>query len=313
MPPVTLKNKVNPLTWNVPITNKDGTPTYEFQVKWLQQATANANVTDLSSGTKVSAVLDLIGSGKGSILYRGAIQWNTLSGAAGHDGWVLTWNDTTGLPEWRAVASGGGGGASSFWLDGTDGYAALVDSNGLLVLDSLGRGIYSKDPVLPAAMIPNPAGYVTGTLGATVVNKVKGVTNGSNAAPGDVGEYLEASIVTGSSVALTAGTPANVVFLDLPAGDWEVRGKVAFNGFSGITTTFLRGALNSVSATLPSPEDISYELFGQGSGATGLGGFFAITPKRFNVAVTTRVYMIAQADSGSGIGAYGTVAARRVR
>lgn len=308
----TMKNGVSPLTWNVPIANKDGTPTYEFQVKWLKQAAANASIPDLTTAAKVSKVLDLIGAGQGSILYRGALQWNTLSGAAGHDGWVLTWNDTTGLPEWRAVASGGGG-ASSFWLDGTDGYVALVDSNGLLVLDSLGRGIYSKDPVLPAAMLPTLAGYISGTYTAVVVNKVKGVTDGSNAAAGDVGEYLEASIPTGSSVALTAGSPANVLFLDLPAGDWEVRGKVAFNGFSGITTTFLRAALNSVSATLPAAEDISYSLFGQGSGATGLGGFFGIDPKRFNVSVTTRVYMLAQTDSGSGVGAYGTIAARRIR
>lgn len=204
MAPVTVKNKVGPLTWNVPITNSDGTPTYEFQRKWLAQAAANAAVVDLSTSAKVSAVLDLIGSGKGSILYRGTLQWNTLSGAAGHDGWVLTWNDTTGLAEWRAVATGGGA-ASSFYLDGTDGYVALVDSNGQLVLDSLGRGVYSKDPVLPAAMLPLGSAAAFGAL------KVDGFSIA--AAAGVIGSQFQGFVAQrASNQAVTDSTYTKVTY-----------------------------------------------------------------------------------------------------
>jgi len=149
----TKTNKVNRLTWNVPIVNPNGTPTDEFMRKWLQQATTNASITDLSTAKNVSSVLDLISAVKGSLLYRGTFVWQALAGAITHDGWLLTWNDATGLPEWRATAAAGGA-PSSFWLDATNGYVAVVDSNAQLVLDSFGNGVYDTNPVLPLAMIP---------------------------------------------------------------------------------------------------------------------------------------------------------------
>lgn len=100
------------------------------------------------------------------------ISWNTphylITG--GTTGQVLTKNSNADYDVTWTTPSGGGSGssASSFWLDGTHGYVAEVDSNGLLVLDSMGRGIYSVDPVLPSAMVPYPTGFRRG--GATSNN-----------------------------------------------------------------------------------------------------------------------------------------------
>jgi hypothetical protein len=291
MAPVTVKNKVNPLTYNVPIVSKDGSPTYEFQVKWLQQAHANAAVVDLTTAKNVSAVLDLIGAGKGSILYRGAIQWNTLSGAAGHDGWVLTWNDTTGLSEWRAVASGGA--ASSFYLDGTDGYVALVDSNGQLVLDSLGRGVYSKDPVLPPVMIP----------------PLKGVTDGSSAPAGIVGQIITSGRVTG--VALTSGTQTNITSIVITPGDWDVFG----NFYISVTgsATAAEGAISTTSATVPPLGNLGIARLDATYSANGDFGLPCGTVP-MNVTVNTTVYLVGFCVfTGGPVNGNGTLSARRIR
>lgn len=77
-----LKNTVNPLTWNVPIANPDGTPTNEFQRKWGQQAAMNAAIPDLTTVAGVSSRLDLLGSSPGMLLERGATYWGGLASPA---------------------------------------------------------------------------------------------------------------------------------------------------------------------------------------------------------------------------------------
>jgi hypothetical protein len=75
----TLKNSVNPLTWQVPITNRDGTPTDEFMRKWGQQASTNGAIPDLTTAAGVSAHLDLLGSTAGMLLERSAAGWAGLA------------------------------------------------------------------------------------------------------------------------------------------------------------------------------------------------------------------------------------------
>lgn len=81
-----------------------------------------------------------------------AIQGYSIKSIAPTNGQVLTW--VAADSKWEPVSPAGGAIPSSFWLDGTHGYVAEVDSHGILVLDSSGYGVYDKDPVLPAAMIP---------------------------------------------------------------------------------------------------------------------------------------------------------------
>lgn len=82
------QNIVNPLSWQVPIVNKDGTPTDEFMRKWEQQATTNSTIPVLSTVAQVSAVIDIIDDTPGDILIRGSTTWEgvaplTLFDAAG--------------------------------------------------------------------------------------------------------------------------------------------------------------------------------------------------------------------------------------
>lgn len=153
MAAVTKKNTVNRLDYNIPIVHADGRPTEEFQRKWLQQASTNAAIPDVTTISGVSAILDLITAAKGSLLTRGITNWQGLPPATGHDGWLLTFNNTSGLPEWRQLLLTGI--PAAIWIDGAGvGYMALVDANGQEVLDGSGNAIYITNPTLPEAMLP---------------------------------------------------------------------------------------------------------------------------------------------------------------
>ena len=126
----------------------------------------------------------------------------------------------------------------------------------------------------------------------------KGVTDGSDAAAGDVGEYLTA---TSGAVALTNAALANVVSVDLTAGDWDVSGNVVFTAGSGTHSFFgagVGGLDTFSSATFP-------------SAALNMG--ISTAMHRYNVAGTTTVWVVAEAGFAGTVSATGTIRARRMR
>lgn len=133
---------LNPLAWNVPIVDEHGSPTPEFQRKWLQQQVINETIPELSTLVEVSAVLDVIGSTRGSVLYRGAGGWRILP--PGTAGFALTSGGTGADPIWAAA-----------------GIQSLLDSIGNTQGDILYRSA-SGWVVLP----PGTAGDVLQTGGA---------------------------------------------------------------------------------------------------------------------------------------------------
>ena len=126
-----------------------------------------------------------------------------------------------------------------------------------------------------------------------------GVTDGSDAPAGHIGEYLTA---TSGTVSLTSNVLTNIVSLNLTPGDWDVSGNVAFSTGSGNHLLFgagIGGVLDSViAASFP-------------SSALDIGLTTAV--HRFNVTVPTVVWLVAEvAETGSGT-AQGTIRARRMR
>jgi hypothetical protein len=139
---------------------------------------------------------------------------------------------------------------------------------------------------------------IADTLNSIINTDLKGVTDGSEAAAGDVGEYLT---VTSGSVALSNTTLANVVSLNLTAGDWDVQGNVTFAAGSGTHTFFGAGigVLDTfTSSTFPS---------------AALNQAITTVTRRYNVAATTTVWLVAEAGFGGTMTATGTVRARRMR
>lgn len=139
----TLINKLNPLTWNVPIANKDGTPTNEFMRKWAQQQAQNGVIPNLTDAAGVSAVLDELGAAAGDILVRSSTGWTVLPAGATND--VLESSGPNAVPSYVALPT----------------IQALLDSIGSTRGSILYRGAAGW-----AIRVPNTAGFVLTDGGA---------------------------------------------------------------------------------------------------------------------------------------------------
>src|SRR5215467_13701817 len=73
------------------------------------------------------------------------------------------------------------------------------------------------------------------SVSKTLAQIRKGVTDGSEAAAGDIGEYMSA---TSGIVSLANTVTANLATLNLTAGDWDVTGAVTFSASAGTHLSF---------------------------------------------------------------------------
>jgi hypothetical protein len=178
-------------------------------------------------------------------------------------------------------------------------------------------------PVYPAGSnaIPQPPGL--GAAGSATSwsrsdhvhpsEPIVGVTNGSDAPAGAVGEYLSTPVTTG--VGLTNGTTANVGTLPLTAGDWDVDGAVNFTPSSNAAVTALAAGVSSSSASLPpgtATGGTKQQL--QTAFTTGAAQTLFAGRTRISLAAAGNVYLVAQASFSNGsITATGFIGARRRR
>jgi len=141
-----------------------------------------------------------------------------------------------------------------------------------------------------------------------------GTSNADNANTGNVGEYIQSVVNSGSAVALATGTVANVTSISLSAGDWDVSGIVAFLPAGTTTITQLSSSIGTTSATIGSPE-LGNSQFIYASFAPGANSITQTMPiHRISVASTTVVYLCAKATfATSTMTAYGGIYARRTR
>lgn len=140
----------------------------------------------------------------------------------------------------------------------------------------------------------------------------KGVTDGSSAAPGMVGEVLTAN---GPVTALPTGTWTTVKSMNLTPGDWDVWGTVQITLSGGSVGSQLQASVSLTPASNGGP----YPSNGVMTSivVAGLGGaVLPISAVTFSVAVTTPVYLNAQAIFSSGTSsttANSFIMARRAR
>lgn len=157
-----------------------------------------------------------------------------------------------------------------------------------------------------AFVLANSGGCTSCTI--TTPNIV-GVSNGSNASAGSVGELITA---TGSAVSVTSGTPKDITSISLTAGDWEVTGEVYFAPAGSTVPSAYAGWVSSTSATIP-PVPLYFSI----SGVTFAAGTPYCSPvpsQRFSLSSTTTVYLSSnQTFSTSTMTATGIIRARRVR
>lgn len=173
---------------------------------------------------------------------------------------------------------------------------------------------FNLAPITNCTLLPGYQGPTNflGAISSTV--GIAGVTGGTAAGAGYVGQAIVSLIPSASAVSLTTATPANVTSITLTAGDWDVQGSV---NFVATSATIAGGALhevgfNTTSATLPSDGSELYVNPPSLSSATASFGT-SIQRRIYNVSTTTTVYLVAEGTFTQGTEkVYGTITARRV-
>lgn len=145
------------------------------------------------------------------------------------------------------------------------------------------------------------------TLQTQLTASKVGVTDGSDAAAGNIGEYLTA---TAGPLAISNAVALAVVTLSLPAGDWQVQGNVNFLP-QAVTHPLEYVASVSMSATaLGAIQTNIVASMANGASASISSG----SAVRVNVSATTPVYLVALTGfTGGTMQAGGTISARRMR
>jgi hypothetical protein len=137
-----------------------------------------------------------------------------------------------------------------------------------------------------------------------------GVTDGSDALPGQIGEYVMANRTINLAVLNNVAT--DITTITLTAGDWDVQGAVYFLGSSSSGSDDLRAWVNTVSATQPSGDNGGLAIVSTSSG--GLVNMLAIPPIRASGATGATIFLSCNANFGSGtMNVQGYVRARRMR
>ena len=148
----------------------------------------------------------------------------------------------------------------------------------------------------------------------------QGTNTNDNAAAGEVGEFVNASVAKASAVSLTTNTAANVTSISLTAGDWDVYGLVAYSPGATTTCTFALGVISSTTLDLNQVATGSGTLRvdGWGNQNATVAGFppdpSPLPPTRFSLSATTTIYLVSYSTFAiSTMGAWGYISARRVR
>jgi hypothetical protein len=139
-----------------------------------------------------------------------------------------------------------------------------------------------------------------------------------NAGTDTTGQFITSTVASGSAVALTTATSANVTSISLTAGDWDISGQIDY-ALIAATSTLFQSGISLTSATLPS------QAGGSGLGTDPLAQIPLTTtllsatygqgvgPVRLSIAATTTVFLVAnQTFSAGSSSAYGTIRARRI-
>lgn len=143
-----------------------------------------------------------------------------------------------------------------------------------------------------------------------------GTPTNDSAGVGEVGEYITASLASGSATSLVSATAKTVISISLTAGDWDVEGIVDY--IFGATTNVL--ALNAGTSIVNNTLGADDTFAGITNATAGIvyNGTYKyriVAPRqRISINATTTVYLIAYGDfSVSTLTAHGMIRARRVR
>ena len=143
----------------------------------------------------------------------------------------------------------------------------------------------------------------------TTTGVTTGVTDGSLAAAGQIGENVVASQF--ANQAMVTGVPINVTSLSLTAGDWNIEGNVWMSASVGMINA--NSSCSTTSATLD-PPGVPGRMQILNSGGTLASVCMPTGGKFLSFSAPTAIYLVAMATFTSGTcNAQGSIHARRAR
>jgi hypothetical protein len=193
---------------------------------------------------------------------------------------------------------------------------SLLDTNGAIWISqgtvaSAVNGIAASNaatansPVLAATGSDTNISLVLrgqGTSGAAIL----GVTDGSNAGSGFVGQVISSIITYASNTSYTNNTFVNLTSITLSAGDWDLWGNI---GLTGTTVTALEGSISTTSATIGNNE---FKLLALATSASSILAY-PVPSTYMSVSGNTNVYLVIYGTGTGTMFMFGGIYARRRR
>lgn len=220
-----------------------------------------------------------------------------------------TLTNCTGLPLATGLTPALGTGVATFLATPTSANlkAALTDETGS------GAAVFGTTPTLVTPVL----GAATATsINASVISPGHYTAEPStgNALAGEIGEYIESVVVSGSAVPLVTATAKTVTSITLSAGDWDIDaiGYTLPAGTTSLTSNVASISLvtNTIDGTPGRVNGLTYTAVVTGGAAQSM----VIAPYRFSISGSTTIFMIVQASfTVSTASAYGIIRARRAR
>lgn len=142
---------------------------------------------------------------------------------------------------------------------------------------------------------------------------IEGVTDGSSASSGQIGEEITSTVLQASAVALTTATAKDITSISLTAGDWEVWGNVLVIPAATTSITVIQGGINTTTNTLPAS---AYQMEHRTAALvpTAVPWGYAVPSQRISVSGTTTVYLVISSTFTVSTNAgFGIIRARRIR
>ena len=226
--------------------------------------------------------------------------WYDLMG-----GQLYTWVNDGTSSQWVIAVNSGGSSGASITIGDTPPAGPLT---GALWFDSVGGQLYvwyndgGSNQWVPT----------TNQIGGGGYQLSKGVTDGSDAAAGQIGEVIS-STVNAPGVTLVSSTTKTITSILLTAGDWDVQGEVWPTPSGSTLTGYVAGISTTNNSNDPPGIGVSRNTL-QNPGSTMNAGAVPLKTCRASLSQSTTYYLVGNATFASGTcTAFGNIWARRVR
>lgn len=285
---------VNDNVWTMQ-DNVDTTKKMQFQLSGITAAnTRTLTVPDAST--------TIVGTDNAQTLTN-----KTISGASNTLSNVNLASQVTGNLPVTNLNSGTSASSTTFWRgDGTwqtpagagDVTAASTfgTDNTIIRADGTGKGVQTS-----ALTIADTTGAISMTSGTTGVPIQASSDGTTNPAAGMVGRQYNASLASGSAVAMSSGTIVDITSsASVPAGNYLVFGTVVFTTGTG-TMTAVKAWVHTTSVTEPTRPGNGAFAFYQALSVTGGSDYIMPTGVGFlQLTGTSTIYLSAQQTGSTG-------------